>query len=223
MKKYKTVYRDKFGSETSEMESNGSELKITLREINFTGRCFELLEGEKIESKFEYDNTANSENIGDLTNCEFEIKIPIKIWAGKIDAVDIKANIRIGNLDNYGVLLTMNSILYGDLKSKRHDFFEDALIEIQEQLPETATIQTCLSCKYSHYHPLGNSMFGGLFCFKANKAKANQIYDKESLLNLYEASQKDFIGIPVQETFDCSEHILITKNDFNYSNWNSDL
>ena len=41
MRIYKTTYKDKRGIETSEIHSNGSEMNISLRGINFQGDCFE--------------------------------------------------------------------------------------------------------------------------------------------------------------------------------------
>ena len=220
MRKYQTTYKDKFGIEKSEILSDGSELNINLSNLDFSGRCFELLEGKIDKMKFEYEVFEENEALGDLTNCQFIVNFPVKLFKHKKVITElIQADIVIGENNNYGVKLTLKSKEFDILNSNRYDFFEDALINIQKQLPNDVVLRICLSCKYSHYHPLGNTMFGGLFCFKAIKEKIDEIKTKDSLLNLYEMNHNDFKGIPVQETFDCTEHIFISENDFNYSNW----
>jgi hypothetical protein len=220
MRKYQTIYKDKFGIEKTEIISNGSELNIQLRGLDFSGRCFELLEGKLDKMKFEYEVFNENQVLGDLTNCNFIVTFPVTFLKHNKEVKEhIQADIVIGERYNYGVKLILKFSEFDILNTNRYDFFEDALINIQDQLPNYMILKTCLSCRYSHYHPLGNAMYGGLFCFKAIKEKMDKIKEKNSLLNLYGINQYNIKGTPVQETFDCDEHNFISENDFNYSNW----
>jgi len=221
MKEFSTLYTDKFGTEQTDFQSNGSELRIKLRGIDFKGDCFESLEGEIDERKFEYVKFGEEDSkFGDLTNCRFYIEIPIKLIKKEEEITKLlQADIQIDQSKNYGINLTINSNPNPISNSKRFGYFEDALVEIQEQLPKDEKIKSCLSCKFSHYSPFGNGMFGDLYCFKKIKEKTSEIKDKISLFAVWELAHKEDKLFNVQETFDCDEHQFIESDDWNYSNW----
>ena len=220
MKKYKTTYEDKFGTERSEFQSDGSELKIKLRGIEFKGICFESLEGKLNKEKFEYVEFEGEKETGDLTNCKFNLEIPLNLLTGKDEITKlVEIEVQIGKSENYGVSLKLESGKNLIASLKRYGFFEDAIIDLQNQLPHFEKIKSCLSCKFSHYNPYGNGMFGYLFCFKKIKEKAIKIQSKDSLFDLWELADKEEKVFNVQETFLCNEHEFITDRDWNYSNW----
>ena len=220
MKKIKATYEDKFGIEKSEFQSNGSELKIELRGIEFRGNCFEALEGKIDKEKFEYVEVKEKKDIGDLTNCKFDLEIPINIVKGETETSKLlQTEVQLGKSENYGITLKIDSEINSISTSKRFGYFEDAIIDIQRQMPNDEKIKSCLSCKFSHYSPYGNGMYGYLFCFKKIKEKTNQIQDKDSLFDVWEIADKEDKVFSIQETFVCEEHGFITDNDWNYSNW----
>ena len=225
MRKYKVKYKDKFGEEETEISSDGSTMYITLRSIQFEGTDFEAFEGEVDKRKFDYE--MYQDGTGELTNFRMEVVFPIKIYhTKKIVNEKIKFEIEVGKeLEIDGLESIVNSIelntSFGNFKStKKIEWFEDAIIEIQNMLPKKTQIKTCLSCKYSNYHPVGNGMFGTLYCFKKIKNKINTFNNKYDLMNIW---TKEAIGneeiFNVQEIFDCSEHQFITKNDWTYKDW----
>lgn len=224
MRKYKAIYKDKFGIEHSEFRSDASELNIKLRGIEFEGFCFETLEGKVDESKFEYLKYADGS--GDLTNCEFDVEIPIKINDdGKLSEGLIKASIKIREIsqkekiDEFGVQLTLSS-KYGEFSNpKRYDGFERALNNIQDQLPDKIEMQICLSCKYSNYTPGGNGMFGGILCFKGWGERVSEIVDKASLFKLRNKGLMENKIFETQETYDCDEHQFMKEGDWTYKDW----
>jgi hypothetical protein len=89
---------------------------------------------------------------------------------------------------------------------------EDLLIDLDKSLPQNISIQSCLFCKYSHYHVAGNDNFGDLNCFKHCKEKCAAVKTKKDLIDLFETefskSQK------VEETFYCENFKAVEKNDF---------
>ncbi len=220
MPQFKAIYTDKFGTEKSEFYSNGSELKIELRGIEFRGNCFEVLEGKMEKEKFEYVEFKDEKEIGDLTNCKFNLEIPITITKGEREITKLlETEVQLAKSEDSGILMKIESEINPISTSKRFGYFEDALIDIQNQMPNDEKIKTCLSCKFSHYSPYGNGMFGYLFCFKKIKEKTNQIQDKDSLFDVWELAGKEENLFNVQETFVCEEHEFITDEDWNYSNW----
>lgn len=220
MKKYKATYEDKFGTENLEFQSNGSELKIELRGIEFSGNCFEELEGKIDKEKFEYIEFEDDKEIGDLTNCKFNLDIPINIVKDENEIQKLlQTEVQVGESENYGITLKLESTINTISTSTKFGYFEDALIDIQNQLPKDEKIKCCLSCKFSHYHPAGNGMYGHLFCFKKVKEKANQIKSKDSLFDVWEIADKANKVFTIQETFVCEEHEFITNKDWNYSSW----
>ncbi len=225
MRKYPIRYIDKFGIEETEIISDGSTMHLILRGIEFKGSNFEALEGNVDKSKFQYE--MYQDGSGDLTNFRLEITFPVKIYhENKIVTEKIKFNIEVGeDLEIKGLESIVNSVeldsSFGIFKSnKKVEWFEDAIIEIQNMLPDKVQIKTCLSCKYSNYHPIGNGMYGSLYCFNKIKSKLSAINDKFDLMDLWtnEAVENKEI-FNVQETFDCPNHQFITKHDWTYKDW----
>jgi hypothetical protein len=81
---------------------------------------------------------------------------------------------------------------------KPHGFFEDALIDIRDQLPPDIHVQTCFFCGLSDYHPSGMGLFGGLACFREQKAAYRAVQTKNDLFALW-PKKTAF----VQETYHC--------------------
>lgn len=221
MRTYKVIFHDKFGTEKTEIHSDGSNLKTTLRGIDFEGDCFETLEGKLDKEKFEYLEFEGYEGVGDLTNCKFIVDIIIKIEKKGIEISEIlNAEITTGkDIGGSGLILILKTGHSEYKTSKKFGFFEDALVDIQDQLPEDTKMKTCLSCKYAHYNPYGNGMFGGLYCFREMKEMVDEVNSKGTLFQMFEIAGKENKVFNVQETFDCEEHSFITDNDWNYSNW----
>jgi len=225
MRQYKIIYKDKFGEEETEIFSDGSIMYVTLRGIKFEGSDFESFKGEVDKSKFDYEMF--QDDFRELTNFIMEVIFPIKIEdKNKIITEEIKFTIEVGKeleikgLDSIVNKIELNTSFRNFISTKKVEWFEDAIIEIQNMLPKKMQIKTCLSCKYSNYHPVGNGMFGSLYCFKKIKKELSTIRDKYDLMSLMtnEAVENEEI-FNVQEIFDCSEHQFITKNDWTYKDW----
>ena len=225
MRKYPVLYIDKFGKEETEISSDGSSMGLTLRGIQFKGIDFEGLEGEVDENKFQYQ--FYEKGLAELTNFRIEVLFPIKInYKNKIISEKIKFTIEVGEgVEIEGLNSVVNTVeldtFFGNFKTnKKVEWFEDAIIEIQNLLPKNTEIITCLSCKYSNYHPVGNGMFGSLYCFKKIKNKVKTFSNKHDLMNVWtkKAINKNEI-FNVQELFDCADHKFISKEDWTYKDW----
>ncbi|MDW7691874.1 DUF6304 family protein [Flammeovirgaceae bacterium SG7u.111] len=217
MIEYAAKYKDKFGEEKTKVYSDGTTMHLVLRGIKFEGSDFEMLEGKVDDKKFEYEKYQES-CLGDLTNFELEIDFPIIIiWNNDPVIGNLNASIVTGKESN--VFLELKTKFGKFQNTKNCGWFEDALVEIQKMLPQKAQIKTCLSCKYSSYHPVGSGMFGGLSCFKNLRLEADNICNKDDLMILWEKGCREKTIFNVQEVFDCSEHQFITKNDWTYKDW----
>ncbi len=218
MKKYPATYKDRRGAENTEIFSNGSRLFLILRGISFSGTDFELLEGEIDEFQFEYEK--HSDGSATLTNFKLEVDFLIQLTVtDDYKIVHLKAQIATGGERESHVYLKLNTTKGVFKNTKSYGFFEDALIEIQHFLPERVDIKTCLSCRYSNYHPVGNGMFGGLYCFKKVKAEAEMISNKYELMALWEKAVIEQKLFNVNEVFLCSEYELVKKGDWTYKSY----
>lgn len=223
MRKYKTTYQDKNGTESFYIESDGSDMFFTLRGIDFEGHDFEMLGGAVDHDKFDYD--LYEDGSGDLTNFNISLEIPILLFDSNSNSTfteTLIAHVEVGKSPTenlkHGLQLSTS---FGNFEyTKKITWMEDDLIALQKELPENIYLKTCLSCKYSNYSPFGNGMFGSIYCFKNLKSKLPHLRDKSDLFNIWtrEAMDKGDI-FSVQETFDCSEHQLPTEDDWVYKNW----
>ncbi len=226
MQEYKATYYDQKGKEEICVKSDGSTLYTTIREIDFEGMDFEILTGKIDHSKFEYDFIDKEE--GDIINLGIEVHFPITLYNKLTNTTTTEkliAFVEVGKLTNSEkfpntATLEFKASFGSYISKKKIEWFEDSLIEIQKQLPKHLLLKTCLSCKFSHYSPYGNGMYGHLYCFKKIKEEIKKVKDKKSLLELW-TKEKVEAGIieNCQETYKCEQHSFITKDDWNYSSW----
>ena len=229
MRTYKATYYDKRGTEETIIQSDGSDLFLSLRGVELYGHDFEMLTDEVVDhNKFDYELYADGS--GDITNFKIEVHIPILLFDRSENKtftetlhcyIEVGETVDIDDLDNVinGLKLTTS---FGEfVVNKKIKWFEYSLIALQELLPEHIYLKTCISCKYGNYNPYGNGMFGNIYCFKNFKEELKQIRDKHDMLAIWteEAVKNDKL-FSVQETFDCTDHQIPTKHDWFYKNWN---
>ncbi|MCP4354470.1 MAG: hypothetical protein GY793_02320 [Proteobacteria bacterium] len=214
MYKYSATYEDEFGKEECIFLSDGSELSVLLRGITFSGPCFESLSGPYCDEKFNLFKYPDNE--GELTNCRFQVEIPVQAVTGSEEkTINLRVDVKTGETDDYGLKIStcMQDQVF---KTRRFGWFEDALVDIQtdmkEKISNSFRFKLCLSCSYSSFHPVGNSMFGGLFCFKNNKEKFKTVGDKGELMDLFDLSRKEGSLINIQETFLCEEYECLNQS-----------
>lgn len=223
---YPTIYKDKFGEEKNKIITFGSKIHIVLRDTRFEGQCFETLEISEFDNqendKFEWEKCQDGSKV--LTNFEMKVNFQMQLAVEHNPQMEeMIAQISTGNEKGTNIFLELKTDLENFKNTRNYDSFEDAMIEIQSFLPQNTKIKTCLSCKFSNYHPIGNGMFGALYCFKKLADKADKIVDKHSLLHFFdkeftkkEEKQKIF---NVQETFDCLDHRFSKYYDWSYKSW----
>jgi len=227
MRNYLATYQDKIGKENILIKSDGSTMFFTLRNIDFEGHDFEMLTGEIDNTKFEYEKFADGS--GDLTNFKIIITFPVLLFnsisnqtftESLITHIEVGETTTIEGLGSEINRLRLTTSFGEFVIEKKLEWMEDALIAIQNKLPENIYLKTCLCCKYSNYSPFGNGMFGSIYCFKKLKSELKLLNDKTDLFEIWTAEAVDKGDIfSVQETFDCSEHQLPTEDDWYYKSW----
>lgn len=221
MRKYQYEFCDRFGCEKGIIHANGSDLFLSLRGIEFEGIDFECLE---LQTALYKDKIFTIDESNCLTNFSIKVYFPVKIKhnntiSEEIIVITIEVGILMKISSSCNTVELQTAFGYFHSKNKV-ECFENSILEIQNQFPNNTQFITCLSCRCSHYHPVGNGMFGHLYCFKNIKEKLSSINDKSTLMDLLTAEAVDSGTIyNVHELFDCPEFEYITENDWVYKDW----
>ena len=212
----KLRYKDKNGTVNTNLEIDGHRLNVQLRGIELEGLDFESFESKEKNSIFNYSD------FGDLTNFSMEFVLPMSVLALPSNTRVEQLSCKIVAKNKAETKIDLKLITSKDsweVKNKRD--FEYALIDLQKLLPKGDFLKSCLSCRYSHYHPVGNGIFGSLHCFSLLQEEALKISDKFELMNLWtdEAVENELI-FNVQETHLCDRFELVKRDDWVYKDWN---
>lgn len=202
---YPTKYRDKFGEETTTIYNDGKTLRMNLRGVEFVGR---FLDDWEPSNQIDIENTAYfSLHHNELYSysMRFEIPVPVTAKTQTIPAT-LRVDLELGEPNAKGgvdyeklqIQLAFNDKTY--VSSENQGWFDDALNEIQTQLPEGTFVKCCHSCAYSEYSPAGYGLFGGLACFRNCKQEYLALKGKMAYFAL-----ADKMAEFVQETHLCPE------------------
>lgn len=159
--KYLATYQDSLGKEDTICYSDGYNLEINIRGINFTSSSFNMMEVENEKDCHLFDIDKNRELKG-----VFNIKIPLYIYDENnvlTEALlDLTFDYRLNN--DISFILTYKENTYST--DRIYDDVESVLMSIQKLLPDNCKLKCCMACRYSTYHPVGNNDFGTLICLK---------------------------------------------------------
>lgn len=212
---YPTTFEDKFGKESTTCHSDGSSLQITLRGVVFEAPAFNLFELN------ERDKSSYIEKFELSDNCirgVFKVQIPLKVLNGKHhEKTSLSLTFNHHTADTTEASLSYNNEVYST--SKPQVDVEQALMDIQARLPKTCKIKSCISCRYSSYHPIGNNDFGSLVCLEPLKEQLHQVQDKSSLMQLMDQASGELQFKSVQETYCCPNFDLPSKSSWMYKSF----
>jgi hypothetical protein len=105
-----------------------------------------------------------------------------------------------GGIDREVLRLELTCSAGTFVSAGRSGWFEHELLDLQGQLPTGSYLRACISCAFSDYSPYGSPMFGGLACFRDNKAAYRAVKTKGDLFSVWD-TMTEF----VQETYVCPE------------------
>jgi len=202
---YPTIFRDNYGEASTIIHNDGRTLSMTIRGVTFHGDDFDSFEPTE-------GTDPNAQNqfvfqCGCLCSCEVETQIPIVIQIGDVTTTELlTVHLELGGpAPNGGIdreVLTLAVRRNGQVVTAQKGFgwFEDALLDIQQQLPSDTFMKSCINCAFSDYSPAGHGLFGGLACFRDNKEGYMTVSSKAGLFSIWD-TMTEF----VQETFLCPE------------------
>nr|BFE59837.1 hypothetical protein GCM10020063_043630 [Dactylosporangium thailandense] len=196
-------YSDRHGSEAITIQNDGRTLAVRIRGVDFRGAAFDVLDPvEPLGPGAPFLLTGDS-----LCACTIECDVPVQVTAAA-DAVEpavLRCRIVLGTPDDRGARDRVELALHHEAgvfaTAGAHADFEAALIEVQRALPSGLGLRACISCAFSDYHPAGVAMFGGLACFRDNKAGYRAVNGKRDIFATW-GTLTEF----VQETYLCAEY-----------------
>ena len=202
---YPAIYRDDRGEERTVIRNDGQRLWMTVRGVTFADVSpdgFEPIEGTDSDAL-----TAFTFNRNELCGCEIEYDVPQPmVDRGQPANATLHVRLKLGLpaergwLDHVTLILSLsyNGETYSG--TGKSGWFEDELLEIQAVLPEGVYLKTCTHCAYSDYSPYGHGLFGGMACFRDNKAEYLKISGKHGIFRIWDTHTEN-----VQETYHCPE------------------
>jgi Family of unknown function (DUF6304) len=203
--RYPGLYQDAQGVEAVTVRNDGQTLRVALRGVEFRGRDFDALEPEPGVEVAEKAGLRLSH--GALCACQLDFTMPLEIATAEgARTCEMRVALTLGEPGPDGALdreeLLLELAFEGrTLRSSGKDgYFEGALLAIGRQLPEGAYVRACIGCALSDYNPVGNGCFGGLACFRGNKAAYLRVRSKTELFAVW-PTMTDY----VQETYLCPE------------------
>jgi Family of unknown function (DUF6304) len=202
---YAASYTDRVGTEVTSIANDGTALSMVVRGVEFAGPDFDGLEPV---AGTDHDRLASfTLQGGTLCSCviEADIPIPVATPAGTEEGV-LTARLELGNpapnggLDREHLTLELRFAGRAYKSGGRSGWFEDEMLDVQGQLPHGTYLRACITCAFSDYSPAGHGLFGGLACFRDNKAEYLAVRSKTDLFRVW-GTMTGF----VQETYLCPD------------------
>ena len=201
---YPARYQDARGVEATTIHNDGRTLRMVLRGLEFSGSDFEGFEpppGLDAATRASFSLV-----FGELADCVIEWEMSMGVMVGdRVTEGHLAARLSLGPGGPRGGLTheTLRLVLRWEawvVESRERGWFEDALADLQEQLPEGVSLRCCFACALSGYQPSGHGLFGGLACFRDNKDRYVTVRTLEDFSRIWPTLTEW-----VQETFVCPE------------------
>jgi len=204
---YKAIYSDAVGEIRTTLANDGKRLTMRLGAVEFEGDDLDAFEpvgspDQEALSRFTLDTN------GWLCAFSLDFKMPVHVLVGGAEEeqgqlvvhVEIGRPSRRGSPEEVRVRL---ELAVGDrtfASPGLSGWFEDELLAIQKALPAAWHLKMCFGCAFSDYSPAGHGLFGGLACFRGNKAAYLAVRTKADFWPVL-----DTMTEAVQETYLCPE------------------
>ncbi|MFJ6081131.1 DUF6304 family protein [Streptomyces sp. NPDC092369] len=203
-------YTDRHGSEDVVFETDGRDvIRTTIRGVRFEGDTMDdlgALSGEPPERAFSFFD-------GGLCSCllEWEVPVPVEVKGSGVRPAVLHCALRMGSpsadprkgLDSETLTTRLHLDGYDYFNVAGQDDLEEALSEVQRQLPRAARLKACISCAWSDYSAGSHSLMGGLACFRDVKDRYRLVDGKKGPHGIFAIwpERTEF----VQETWLCEE------------------
>jgi hypothetical protein len=181
-------YTDARGRDPVAISTDGHAFSMELRGVTFTGEMFDDME-PAVSPGADAPFTLHH---GTLCACTLEWTMPVSLTtaAGERTA-HLDCRLVLGAPDSRNALdredldLTLRHENIQVTTTRSHGWFEDALTDIQRQLPPGADLKACISCAFSDYHPAGSPLFRGMACFRDNQQAYLAVRSKRDIFSVY--------------------------------------
>jgi len=216
--KYSGTYTDNSGTTAVIVENDFKNLYTEIDGVKFSGSEFSDLSvddkskyTEQQLQRFTWSKTPvyNSETVREeLCNCTFEILISQLIIDKTTDTEfysDLKIGYILGNAEPDGGIeeekISISLTIEGKLYTGTGDLTETALDDIYSQFGGKYYFKNCYGCMYGDYSVYGQSGFGTMLCFAAQKEKYKKVTNKQEYMDL-ETNETT----TVQEIYCCNQY-----------------
>ena len=159
-------YRDRQGSDAVILTTDGQQLRLRVRGVDFEGGSFDGLRpvaaGPAEQGLFALTD-------GVLGDCVLEWDLPFPLMAEGVERqATLSCLLSLRRPDPYLYLeLRFGGAAFGSQRAESD--FGSALATIQRELPPGVHLRTCIACAFSDYFPApdrGRGLSGGLACFR---------------------------------------------------------
>ncbi len=205
MDAYPGTYTDAYGCEDIIIYNDGCRLRVEIRGVPCVGAEFDALAVDaRAVAALKQPLAVQG---GCLCSCTLQCHMPLTLLQdGQHEAATLEMTLLLGDPDTRGAIdrAELTLVLCHDAKrysyASRDAWFEDALLDIQAQLPTGLSLKSCINCQFADYSPYGHGSFASLMCFKNNKAAYQAVTSKSAFLEIHD----DYDRL-VQETYLCDE------------------
>jgi hypothetical protein len=205
---YPTTYVDSRGSVETSIINDSQSLRMSVRAVEFVGRSFDTFSPVTDSGDALKQFTLSS---GCLCDCTLEWSMPIEIdLRPQSSASNLDIRLELGKPASVGCEETHLSIRlrFEDkiiCSRGTSGWFEDELLDVQNELPDGAYLKCCFGCNLSDYSIYGHGLFGSMLCFRGVKTEYLDVKDKYEYMDVMES----FTEI-VQETYVCPQFQIRT-------------
>ncbi|MET8347144.1 DUF6304 family protein [Streptomyces microflavus] len=191
-------YRDRNGSDAVVLTTDGQQLRIRIRGVDFAG--------ESLDDLAPVSGTPPESGMfaladGALTDCVLEWDLPLPVLvAGALRQATLGCLLSLRRVDpDLYLTLHLDGAVYESARAESD--FAAALTAIQRVLPDGIQLKTCIACAFSDYFPApGRGLSGGLACFRGAKDAYRDTEGEDAVLDLWDRRT----GF-VQEIWSCKE------------------
>ncbi|WP_335935713.1 DUF6304 family protein [Streptomyces sp. PTD5-9] len=192
-------YRDRQGSDAVILTTDGQQLRLRARGVDFEGESFDGL-GPVAGTPPPDELFALVDGV--LGDCVLEWDLPLPVFGdGVVHQATLSCLLSLRRPDPYLYLeLQFGGAAYGSHRAESD--FASALATIQRSLPPGVRLQTCIACAFSDYLPAaGRGLSGGLACFRGAKDAYREAAGEGDVRDLWDRRT----GL-VQEIWSCREY-----------------
>lgn len=202
---YPARYKDRFGEEATTILNDGEALTMIVRGVRFRGTDFDSFEPQDVSDPAQLSSFTFLH--GSLCYCiiRADIPVPVVTPTGIVDGLltfelELGEPLPTGQMDRERLKL---GLVFGGRNFSsdgKTGWFEGEMVDLQGKLPPGTFMKACINCAFSDYSPYGHGLFGGLACFRGNKAGYGAVAGKDNLFDVWD-TMTEF----VQETHLCQE------------------